>query len=89
MGTLRRMCATAPQRGPLLILLWADLLLLLILLLRSSLFCFVAGTRRNAMGQSDQKLCNATNRSLANHEIAGFALLQSAAHCYSSQNVIY
>ena len=29
MGTLRRMCATAPQRGPLPKLLWADLLLLL------------------------------------------------------------
>ena len=31
MGTLRRTCATAPRRGPLPKLLWANLLLLLLL----------------------------------------------------------
>jgi len=33
MGTLRRTCATAQQRGPLHKLLWADLLLSLLVLL--------------------------------------------------------
>jgi len=67
MGTLRRTCATAPRRGPLPKLLWADLLSLVVnicLLFKSLLFLLRPGSGAE---YRDQPVCASVCVSVREH----------------------